>query len=71
MAHKLISFLGKGRKEGGGYRRTRYHFKNSNREYHTPFFGQALLAGQAHENPSQQVPWRGSHYRRHIETVFA
>ena len=51
MAHKLISFLGKGRKEDGGYRRTHYNFEGSSRSYHTPFFGLALLQELSHDTP--------------------
>ncbi len=51
MAHKLISFLGKGQKNGGGYRRTHYHFESSGRSYHTPFFGLALLQELGHIAP--------------------
>jgi CRISPR-associated Csx2 family protein len=42
MAHILITFLGKGRKEQGGYQKTSYRF-DSGTIRTTPFFGLALL----------------------------
>jgi len=48
MSSVLVTFLGKGRREDGGYRTARYRFAGG-RERQTPYFGLALLeelAGQ-------------------------
>jgi len=42
MPHTLITFLGKGQKQEGGYRQTTYRFSSGNQRT-TPYFGLALL----------------------------
>lgn len=42
MPHTLITFLGKGQKQEGGYRQTTYRFPGGNRRT-SPYFGLALL----------------------------
>lgn len=42
MSHTLITFLGKGQKQEGGYRQTTYRFSSGNQRI-TPYFGLALL----------------------------
>jgi CRISPR-associated Csx2 family protein len=42
MSHVLITFLGKGRKEQGGYQKANYQFEGGDTRS-TPFFGLALL----------------------------
>lgn len=50
MARKLITFLGKGRKPDGGYRRANYRFEDSH-SCRTPYFGLALLQNTARQKP--------------------
>ena len=42
MSHTMITFLGKGTRRDGGYRKANYKFKSGN-TYSTQFFGLALL----------------------------
>ncbi len=51
MTRKLITFLGKGRKEDGGYRQANYLFDEDNHNYQTPYFGFALLQELAMQRP--------------------
>jgi len=42
MSHTLITFLGKGQKQDGGYRQATYQFPGGNQRT-SPYFGLALL----------------------------